>query len=629
MTQYYRKNTSYGRQRKKYKVNKIRFTVVCLILLSLVSLIGFGIGYLFKPNVSVEAIVSEDMNDAVGEMTFNVALAWGEIDHEKYDEIEIIVNDERYTLSSSERQFELTLTEEVADTKVEFIVKRDGFGYDLKEKIKFTTPADNQSLNQQLTDFEVTDREVILTQQLALQNNVTASVINMMKVELISPINGVIFSEQPKIIDETSEQLTTELRIPLEKLTDEFGVKVTTIYSHQKTTIRSILKQENMNATLTQDETAAIKVSQEQGDLLLTATSFKTQTYENHHFYAESLHIETEEIEPPKTYTLVSTTGVDKKTYELGANNAIELNEINSGTYFVQLDDQYIACDQLENSDVWYTVTRDGKSKEVKLERSFGKLVLTINTVNQLPENVYDIIVDPGHGGLDGGTVGSGTNERDEILKVAEYVTKRLEDHGLKVKLTRTDESDPVGPGKFDYEKSPYMENGRVEQVYQHQAKYVISNHLNAFDTTLQGYQVYSSVASDDKWSSLISDNLLDVGHIARDSEKNEDRVSMGSFKKAFVCKPGSLPYECFRDTTDYMYYIRETGGQLSHATSLAEFNETYMTTPTYGAETILIEYAYLDNDLDYKAWLENYEAWGEAVVKATMTYLNIPYQTK
>ena len=48
---------------------------------------------------------------------------------------------------------------------------------------------------------------------------------------------------------------------------------------------------------------------------------------------------------------------------------------------------------------------------------------------------------------------------------------------------------------------------------------------------------------------------------------------------------------------------------------------------PNYGAETILIEYAYLDNSKDYKEWIENWQAWGEAVVKATVEYLGIKYQ--
>ena len=53
---------------------------------------------------------------------------------------------------------------------------------------------------------------------------------------------------------------------------------------------------------------------------------------------------------------------------------------------------------------------------------------------------------------------------------------RRLEDHGLKVKLTRTDDLDPAGSGNFDYGKSPFFDEGRVEQVYRYQTKYMLSN---------------------------------------------------------------------------------------------------------------------------------------------------------
>lgn len=75
------------------------------------------------------------------------------------------------------------------------------------------------------------------------------------------------------------------------------------------------------------------------------------------------------------------------------------------------------------------------------------------------------------------------------------------------------------------------------------------------------------------------------------------------------------------------LYIIRETGGRLSQSSALLDYNENYTMIPNYGAETILIEYAYLDNSKDYKEWIENWQAWGEAVVKATVEYLGIKYQ--
>ena len=155
--------------------------------------------------------------------------------------------------------------------------------------------------------------------------------------------------------------------------------------------------------------------------------------------------------------------------------------------------------------------------------------------VHEVPTDVYDILIDPGHGGLDGGTIAGELTEANEALKLSKYIAGRLEDHGLKVKLTRTEDVDPAGPGKSDYGKSPFYDEGRVEQVYRYQTKYMISNHLNSFDGSLEGFEVYSSVVTDDDWSSRIATSLKSAGQDPRDSIKSEFRISEGSYKKCFI----------------------------------------------------------------------------------------------
>ncbi len=383
-------------------------------------------------------------------------------------------------------------------------------------------------------------------------------------------------------------------------------------------------------AVLNKFSSEEITVTQFNEQLMLKNNDLATETYEQHYFYAESLHFLTEDKITPTTYTLVGNESDHKHEYGEGANGGIDLSTLKPGTYFVQLDDKYVELNDDIETKMWYTIKREGVANQVMLSSSYQKAMLTVHQVKELPENVYDIIIDPGHGGLDSGAVGGDLNERDEVLKVSTYITSRLQEHGLKVKLTRTDQFDPTGEGNFDYQLSPYMENGRVEQVYQHQAKYVISNHLNSLDKSLRGYQVYSSIAASNDWADAVSTNFLAIGHVPRDSEKNEYRVSPGTFKQTFDCQPSSaLLYGCLNEKSDYMYYIRETGGLLSHATTLTKYNDQYTQIPNFGAETILIEYAYLDNPDDRELWLKSYESWGEAVVKATVEYLNIPYQAK
>ena len=132
-------------------------------------------------------------------------------------------------------------------------------------------------------------------------------------------------------------------------------------------------------------------------------------------------------------------------------------------------------------------------------------LTLNVKSVTQLPKDVYDIVVDPGHGGADPGAVGNGATEAEEVLKVSTYIAKRLEDHGLKVKLTRSNDKDPAAGTTCTYDTCPYVTNGRIEQLYATATKYTISNHLNASESKqARGAEVYSSVKTSDQWSSQV-----------------------------------------------------------------------------------------------------------------------------
>ncbi|MBS4015021.1 MAG: N-acetylmuramoyl-L-alanine amidase [Candidatus Latescibacteria bacterium] len=55
---------------------------------------------------------------------------------------------------------------------------------------------------------------------------------------------------------------------------------------------------------------------------------------------------------------------------------------------------------------------------------------------------IKTVVLDPGHGGIDPGAVGKkGTQEKEINLIIAKLLKKRLEDFGLKVYLTRSDDS--------------------------------------------------------------------------------------------------------------------------------------------------------------------------------------------
>ncbi len=366
-------------------------------------------------------------------------------------------------------------------------------------------------------------------------------------------------------------------------------------------------------------------------EIKVTLETFEHVNYSSHHFQGESLLIMTDEnashYELLNVKTLESSS---KQTYEDIANGGIDFSQLEAGMYFVKLNNKILTSSALSSQESFYSVTRNEMAKKVELVLYENYVVISVEDVQSLPNDVYDIIIDPGHGSEDSGGSGFGLNERDEVLKISEYLAMRLEAHGLKVKLTRTDEFDPAISEEFLYKEAPYLENGRVSQVYEYKANYLISNHLNAYDGTVSGYQIFSSVQTSNDWAELISNAFQEVGHTAVYSPSNASFVGYGSYKYADVCHPDYFEAGCpYFEQADYYYMIRETGGQLNNGYGFTKYMNGETALPQYGAETILLEYAFIDNELDNQLWLENFEVWGEAVVKATVEYLGIPYQVK
>ena len=628
-----RDKKSVRRKRKRYKLNKVRFSLFCLTVLSLLVMIGLCMNALFNQESLITATVSEDLIEAVDEQSFKVSLSWNQFDETQYNKIDIVIDGVTIkTLAITDETFDFTTTKSEDTVKIEVIARREGVGLDLKETVTVKTPKDNQKIDQTIEQIQVTETDYVMTQVVKSTESLK-DIKKSLSYEIISPSAHQVETLKSTVVEEDTNQIKIEIKIPKTLLENEVGLVMLTNYEVGNVPLQIALTGNEILESVNDDKTGDVSLSYENGNLLLINNKMKTVAYHNHYFYAETLQLTVDSEQQPMTYTLLADDKELTGHYVIDDKTGIDLSTLEPGKYSILLDDQYVTVTELEASDVWYTVMRNGIAREVKLMQQFGKVILVVNNVTSLPEDVYDIMVDAGHGGLDSGSIGYGGElfERDEVLKASEYMLGRFEAHGLKVKMTREDEHDPAGEGNFEYTKSPYMENGRVTQVYDYEPKYVVSNHLNALDGAQRGYQVYASVAASKTWSDLISNELTALGHTAKDSTVSEYRVSPGVYKQSFVCEPDGeyMVLGCLRDVTDYFYYIRETGGQFTHATSIAARNDRYSQVPRYGAETILVEFAYLDNKEDSLLWLSEWESFSEAVVKATVDYLKIPYQPK
>ena len=91
--------------------------------------------------------------------------------------------------------------------------------------------------------------------------------------------------------------------------------------------------------------------------------------------------------------------------------------------------------------------------------------------MNQETNKLIGIVIDPGHGGKDGGASGNGLLEKDLTLSISKYMYDRFKSLGLPVFITR--EAD-IDLDKNARPKKILSAFGNDPNVI------VISNHINA-----------------------------------------------------------------------------------------------------------------------------------------------------
>ncbi|QAS52641.1 N-acetylmuramoyl-L-alanine amidase CwlD [Halobacillus litoralis] len=147
-------------------------------------------------------------------------------------------------------------------------------------------------------------------------------------------------------------------------------------------------------------------------------------------------------------------------------------------------------------------------------------------TVWSSPLSGKVIVLDPGHGGPDGGASGKdGTEEKDITLQLAEYLQDYLQQAGALVYLTRYEDTDlsSEGAGSLSRRKSEDIRN-RVQYIKEKEADFYLSLHLNAIPSA--------------KWSgaqTFYNPEVADSEHLAkfiqseiRSNMENTDREALG-----------------------------------------------------------------------------------------------------
>lgn len=115
-----------------------------------------------------------------------------------------------------------------------------------------------------------------------------------------------------------------------------------------------------------------------------------------------------------------------------------------------------------------------------------------------VPSRNYTVVIDPGHGGTDPGSIGYKTKvHEDELnLKMSKLLKSKLEDAGINVVMTReTDASLADGAGKAFKKRDMELRKELIKKV---RPNMVISLHQNSYTNhKLRGAQVFYDKTSD------------------------------------------------------------------------------------------------------------------------------------
>ncbi|WP_374963838.1 N-acetylmuramoyl-L-alanine amidase [Lysinibacillus sp. RS5] len=176
-------------------------------------------------------------------------------------------------------------------------------------------------------------------------------------------------------------------------------------------------------------------------------------------------------ITPSVTGDLLGRVTVDNLNIRTEANStSTVVSKLKKGEY-VQVN---------SINGYWAQVTSNGQTGYV--HKSYLKLLN--QNGNALKDRI--IIIDPGHGGKDPGTVVGSNSEKAITLKVGTLVKQKLEAAGAKVLMTRTGDTYPSLQDRVDFTNANYGE------VF-------VSIHVNsAANTSAQGTETYYAISTGD-----------------------------------------------------------------------------------------------------------------------------------
>ena len=316
------------------------------------------------------------------------------------------------------------------------------------------------------------------------------------------------------------------------------------------------------------------------------------------------------------------------------------------GTYFV-----FLRSTSKDENDKevfkYYTIKNNTEYKETTyytFSNTNNKIIigtdddyetLTFNVSTNEDTNIYDVVIDPGHGGMDSGANKNGKREAEYTMEIATKLKNELEKQGVKVKLTREENQLSSNETLPDYGT-----HGRAVIGHEVNAKYIFSIHLNSNAASyVHGVEVYTADNINYDFANSLAQSIVEKTGSSYSTNKI-NRISQGIYTRNFtesdiadsLKEYESKNLKAYDITTKscYYYMIRETGGIMTGAYVDDRNTPKKLANPYYssniGNEAYLLELGYLTNTDDIDNIEKHMDKYVDAISSVFMSTFDNSY---
>lgn len=292
----------------------------------------------------------------------------------------------------------------------------------------------------------------------------------------------------------------------------------------------------------------------------------------------------------------------------------------------------YVLNNDTEYKDItYYTLSKYNNKIIISRDEEYGTFMFNVSENND--SDIYDVTIDPGHGGLDCGALVGNYKESDFTMSISLKLKKYLEDNNIRVKLTH--DEDDISKEKV---MNKYNEHGRAVIPNEVKSKYTFSIHINKNSySSVKGIEVYTPDMISYDFAKDIANNITlntDFGYSNNKMYKVLDGVYTHNFTESEIKSSkeddAKKEYKVYNVSTksNYLFMIRETGGYLTGAYVDERNSDKVGVNPYYssnmGNESYLLELGYLSNTSDLNNLLSSESSLANAIGESIIKELNI-----